>query len=143
MTEAKKTRKPGRPKLPKGESKGKIVPIRLDVDDLELATAAAKASNAALSEWIRNALRSAGSAAEEQMFQRTLHDAMCIALSSNPGCTATTSELAEQIKQQGLYSRRDGRSAKANQLNARARKYPALFERVDAGLIRLRETATA
>lgn len=59
MTETKKTRKPGRPKLPKGEAKGKIVPIRFAPDDLKAVTAAAKASKQSVSEWIRSTLNAA------------------------------------------------------------------------------------
>jgi uncharacterized protein (DUF1778 family) len=130
----KKPRKVGRPKLPKGEAKGKIVPVRLDPDDLRLVTAAAKASSEALSEWIRNALRSA---AEVQMFQRTLHEAMEMVLSERPNFTATTSEVSEEIDRRGLYLRGDGASPKAQQINARARKHPDLFRFLEPGVIRL------
>jgi hypothetical protein len=46
----------GRPKLAKGEAKGKIVPVRFNADDLKKVTAAAKASKQTLSEWIRSTL---------------------------------------------------------------------------------------
>jgi predicted HicB family RNase H-like nuclease len=54
-----KARKPGRPKLPKGEAKGRIVPVRFNGDDLKAITAAAKANKQSLSEWIRNTLNAA------------------------------------------------------------------------------------
>ena len=54
----KKT-KVGRPKLPKGEAKGRTVQVRLTADDLKAVTAAAKASNQILSDWIRGTLRAA------------------------------------------------------------------------------------
>jgi hypothetical protein len=53
-TEAK--RKPGRPKLPKGEAKGKIVALRFDADYLKRIDAAAKAVKLNRSEWIRSTL---------------------------------------------------------------------------------------
>jgi hypothetical protein len=51
-----KKRKPGRPKLPKGEAKGKIVPVRLDKGEFERLTAAAKASKQTVSQWMRSKL---------------------------------------------------------------------------------------
>ena len=53
---AQKKAKIGRPKLPKGEAKGKIVPVRFAVDDLKAITARAKASNQNVSEWIRSTI---------------------------------------------------------------------------------------
>ena len=43
MPNPTKPKKIGRPKLPKGEAKGKIVPIRFAPEDLKAITAAAKA----------------------------------------------------------------------------------------------------
>lgn len=54
-----KKRKPGRPKLPKGESKGRIVPIRFAPDALKRIEAAAKASDQTVSEWVRGTLAAA------------------------------------------------------------------------------------
>ena len=51
-----KPRKVGRPKLPKGEAKGKIVPIRFNAVDLKRVEAAAKAKKLSLSEWVRSTL---------------------------------------------------------------------------------------
>lgn len=59
MTDTKKTRKPGRPKLPKGEYKGKIVPVRFDPDALKKIERAAKASDQTVSQWIRSTLTAA------------------------------------------------------------------------------------
>ena len=56
MAQQKKTRKVGRPILPKGEAKGKIVPVRFAADDLKTIAAAAKANNQTVSEWIRGAV---------------------------------------------------------------------------------------
>jgi hypothetical protein len=54
LSQQKKTRKPGRPKLPKGEAKGRIVPVRFTVEDLKAMEAEAKANGQVLSEWIRS-----------------------------------------------------------------------------------------
>jgi predicted HicB family RNase H-like nuclease len=51
-----KKNKVGRPKLPKGTAKGRIVPVRFAADDLRAITTAAKASKLSLSEWIRGTL---------------------------------------------------------------------------------------
>jgi hypothetical protein len=55
----KQARKPGRPKLPKGEAKGRIVPVRVTGDTLKRITQAARVSDQTLSEWIRCALLAA------------------------------------------------------------------------------------
>jgi len=39
--------------MPKGEAKGRIVPVRFTHDDLKVMAAAAKTSNQTVSEWIR------------------------------------------------------------------------------------------
>jgi hypothetical protein len=54
-----KPKKIGRPKLPKGEAKGRIVPVRFNADDLKRITATAKAGKVTLSEWIRSTLNAA------------------------------------------------------------------------------------
>jgi hypothetical protein len=54
-----KRRKAGRPKLPKGEAKGRIVPVRFTADDLNAMTAKARGKNQTLSEWIRSTLGAA------------------------------------------------------------------------------------
>jgi hypothetical protein len=54
-----KPKKIGRPKLPKGDAKGRIVPVRFKADDLKRITATAKASKMTLSEWIRSTLNAA------------------------------------------------------------------------------------
>ena len=71
------------------------------------------------------------------MFQLTLHEAMQLVLSERPNFTATTSELGEEIGQRGLYLRGDGTFPKAQQINARARKYPRLFKFIEPGLVQL------
>jgi hypothetical protein len=57
---AKQTKsKIGRPKLPKGEAKGRIVPVRFNAEEVRRITAAATASNQKVSEWIRSTLSAA------------------------------------------------------------------------------------
>ena len=54
---AKQTKpKIGRPKLPKGEAKGRIVPIRFNAQDLKRIESTAKANQKTVSEWIRGAI---------------------------------------------------------------------------------------
>ena len=59
MQSQQKAKKVGRPKLPKGEAKGRIVPVRFNAVDLKLVTAAAKASNQTVSDWIRSKVNAA------------------------------------------------------------------------------------
>lgn len=129
-----KTRKVGRPMLAKGEAKGKIVPVRLDPDDYKIVTAAAKAGDQTLSAWIRHTLRTT---AVQQMFDGTLHNAMRIILLDCESYTATTKELSVEIERRGLYTRKDGEAARARQINARVRKFPALFIFRAPGVVRL------
>ena len=59
MEQRKKRKSVGRPKLPKGHAKGRIVPVRFKADDLKRMAAAAKARNQNVSEWIRSTLNAA------------------------------------------------------------------------------------
>jgi hypothetical protein len=54
-----KPKKIGRPKLPKGEAKGRIVPVRFNAQDIKRIDAAARANNQTVSEWIRGLVSSA------------------------------------------------------------------------------------
>lgn len=54
-----RARKVGRPKLPKGEAKGRIVPVRFTGEALKAMMEAAKANKQTLSEWIRSTLNAA------------------------------------------------------------------------------------
>jgi hypothetical protein len=49
-----KTKKVGRPKLPKGEARGKIVQVRFSAEEIKRLEAAAKASKQTVSEWLRS-----------------------------------------------------------------------------------------
>jgi hypothetical protein len=59
MAKPTKPKKIGRPKLPKGEAKGRIVPVRFSAEEVDRITAAATARNQKLSEWIRSTLNAA------------------------------------------------------------------------------------
>jgi uncharacterized protein (DUF1778 family) len=54
-----KRKKAGRPPLPRGQAKGRIVPVRFKPDDLKLIEASAKANKQTVSEWIRSTLNAA------------------------------------------------------------------------------------
>lgn len=54
-----KPKKIGRPKLPKGDAKARIVPIRFNANDLKRIESAAKASQKSVSEWIRSTVSAA------------------------------------------------------------------------------------
>ena len=59
MSATKKTKKVGRPKLPKGHAKGQMIRMRINDADLKLFTKAAQSSDKNLSAWIRETLREA------------------------------------------------------------------------------------
>lgn len=59
MDSPKKAKKVGRPKLPKGAAKGRIVPVRFTGDDLKAIAVLAKAANQNVSEWIRSTVHHA------------------------------------------------------------------------------------
>jgi hypothetical protein len=54
--QTQKPKRVGRPKMAKGEAKGKIVPVRFNAEDLKKVTAAAKANKQTVSEWVRSTL---------------------------------------------------------------------------------------
>lgn len=51
--------KVGRPKLPKGEAKGRIVPVRFNSEAIKAVEGAARAKGQTISEWIRSTLEAA------------------------------------------------------------------------------------
>ena len=55
----RKKRKPGRPKLPRGKAKGRIVPIRFTKAEADQFAEAARKSNQTVSEWIRRTVLAA------------------------------------------------------------------------------------
>jgi hypothetical protein len=54
-----KPKKPGRPRIPKDQAKGKIVPVRFAAEGIRKIESAAKTSNEKVSEWIRRSLEEA------------------------------------------------------------------------------------
>jgi hypothetical protein len=54
-----KPKKPGRPKMARGEAKGSIVPVRFSPEERNRVEAAAKASNQTVSAWVRSTLAAA------------------------------------------------------------------------------------
>jgi hypothetical protein len=59
MPKPPKKRKPGRPRLPKGEAKGRIVPVRFAAEELERVYRAAENAGQTVSQWIRDTLNAA------------------------------------------------------------------------------------
>jgi len=51
-----KPKKAGRPKLPKGHAKGRVLAMRLTDEEIKNFTAAAKAKKQTVSEWMRSTL---------------------------------------------------------------------------------------
>ena len=47
-------------------------------------------------------------------------------------------ELADEVNSRGLYAKRDGRPVEVNQVHARVKNYPQLFEK-DGSQIGLRD----
>jgi hypothetical protein len=58
LAQQKQNKKVGRPKLPKGEAKRRIVPVRFTAGDLKTISRAAKANKQTVSEWIRSTVMS-------------------------------------------------------------------------------------
>jgi hypothetical protein len=59
MPKQPKPKKPGRPKMAKGEAKGTIVPVRFSLEERKRVEAAAKASNQTISAWVGSTLAAA------------------------------------------------------------------------------------
>jgi hypothetical protein len=59
VPKATNPKKMGRPKLPRGEAKGRIVPVRFSAEEVQRITKAANASKQKVSEWIRSTLNAA------------------------------------------------------------------------------------
>jgi hypothetical protein len=54
-----KPKKAGRPKLPKGEAKGRIMPVRFAASEIRAIESAARVNKQTVSEWVRGIIRSA------------------------------------------------------------------------------------
>jgi uncharacterized protein (DUF1778 family) len=59
MPRQPKTRKAGRPRLPKGDAKDEFLRIRVTPDERKAIEAAAKGKKQSASEWIRSTLNAA------------------------------------------------------------------------------------
>jgi predicted HicB family RNase H-like nuclease len=55
----RKPRKAGRPSLPKGEAKGRIMPVRFTPELYKAVSGAAKRKNVSISAWVREVLQTA------------------------------------------------------------------------------------
>lgn len=75
------------------------MPVRFELDDYKVVTAAAKEGKQTLSAWIRHALRTA---AEVQMFDGTLHEAIRIDLSDPESNSASTRKIGDEIERRLL-----------------------------------------
>ena len=51
-----KKAKVGRPKMPKGQAKGRIVPVRFNSEAIKAVETVAKAKGQTVSEWIRSTI---------------------------------------------------------------------------------------
>lgn len=54
-----KPKKVGRPKLPKGEAKGRIMPVRFAASEIRAIESAARVNKQTVSEWVRGVIRGA------------------------------------------------------------------------------------
>jgi hypothetical protein len=70
------------------------------------------------------------------MGNATLQEAIKSILLECENLTASTSAISAEIERKRLYSRKDGKAARANQINARVRHHPAWFELVTPGVVR-------
>ncbi len=59
MAKQAKPRKPGRPRLPKGEARGRTMQVRFTADEAKRIAATARANGMKVSEWIRSTLNAA------------------------------------------------------------------------------------
>jgi hypothetical protein len=59
----------------------------------------------------------------------TLHAALALVLRENGNQWMTVRELTDQVNARSLYRRRDGSPIEANQVHARTKNYPKLFEK--------------
>lgn len=59
MNRKPRRRKAGRPPLPKGQAKSRILPVRYTEESIRAMESAAKAKGQTLSEWIRSTLDAA------------------------------------------------------------------------------------
>lgn len=72
----------------------------------------------------------------------TLHSALAQVLRENSNVWMTARELADAVNTRGLYTKRDGRPVETNQVHARVKNYPHLFEK-QGSRIRLQDSEEA
>jgi antitoxin Phd len=82
---------------------------------------------------------------EKQMYQNIpiqssykLHEAMQLVLGDKDDKTMHAADLSEEIYSKGLYTKKDGNKAQANQVRARSQNYSNLFEVKTGNMIKLR-----
>jgi len=72
----------------------------------------------------------------------TLHEALAMILKDKDNEWTTVRDLANEVNERELYTKRDGSPVEPSQIHARAGSYPTLFEK-DGPRVRLRrEEAT-
>lgn len=68
----------------------------------------------------------------------TLHEALALVLRENGNDWMTVRELTDQVNSRNLYRRRDGSPVEANQVHARTKNYPQVFDK-HGSRVRLRD----
>jgi hypothetical protein len=68
----------------------------------------------------------------------TLHEALALVLREGGNDLLTVRELTDQVNGRSLYRRRNGSPVEANQVHARIKNYPKLFEK-SGSRVRLRD----
>ena len=87
----------------------------------------------------RAALGQAGvSTADADEHRLTLHEALAVLLQENGNDWMTVRELTNQVNARGLYQKRDGSPVETNQVHARTKNYPQVFEK-QGSRVRLRD----
>lgn len=74
---------------------------------------------------------------EEVDTRRTLHEAIALVLEEQDNQWVHTRDIAEEVNRRRLYQKRDRSPVETNQIHARSKNYPHLFEK-DGPLVRLR-----
>ncbi len=78
-------------------------------------------------------------ASAKKTTDHTLHEAMRIVLQEQEKKQMYAADLADEIFNRGLYTKKNGEKARYNQIRARANNYPDLFEPLPGNIIKLRE----
>lgn len=67
-----------------------------------------------------------GGAGKERL---TLHEALALILRESGNGWVTVRELTDQVNARNLYQRRNGAPVEANQVHARTKNYPQMFDK--------------